>query len=82
MYGEVVIQEGNVRQWYRLFNEGRADMHNEVRSGGQSDITEDLKDWIDGHFREKKKKAMMSFIKFSHMFRCLFSTRLSKLTLI
>jgi hypothetical protein len=41
VYGEGVMNEGNVRKWRRLFNGGRAVVHNEARSGRPSVFTED-----------------------------------------
>jgi transposase len=46
VYGEGVMNESNVRKWYRVFNEGRTNVHDEERSGRPSLITEDLKKQI------------------------------------
>jgi hypothetical protein len=40
VYGEGVTNESNVRKWCRMFNEGRANVHDEERSGRPSLITE------------------------------------------
>jgi transposase len=32
IYGTTVMSEGTVRRWYRLFKDGRRDVHDEVRS--------------------------------------------------
>jgi hypothetical protein len=52
---EGVMKEENVRKWYRLFNEGRADVYNEKRSSGPSVIAEDLKVRVNGHVRENRR---------------------------
>jgi hypothetical protein len=37
------MNRSNVRKWYRMFNEGRTNVHDEERSGRLSPITEVLK---------------------------------------
>jgi hypothetical protein len=54
VYGEGVMNEGNVHKWCHLFNGGRTDVYNEVRSECTSLITEDLKDGVDAHVRENR----------------------------
>jgi hypothetical protein len=54
MYGEGVMNEGNMHKWCCLFNKGRTDLHNEARSGCLSFITEDLKDRVDAHVCENR----------------------------
>jgi hypothetical protein len=54
VYGEGVMNEGNVHKWYRLFNGRRTDVHDEVRSGCLSVVTEDLKDRVDAHVHENR----------------------------
>jgi len=36
------MSDGNVRQWYHLFEEGRTNIHGKERSGWPSVITDDL----------------------------------------
>jgi histone-lysine N-methyltransferase SETMAR len=52
VYGEGVMNKGNVCKWCCLFNGGRADVHNEAQSGRLSVITEDLKGRVDAHVCE------------------------------
>ncbi|GBN32494.1 hypothetical protein AVEN_89338-1 [Araneus ventricosus] len=40
--GENAMNEGMVRKWVRMFNEGRENAHDEERSGRPSLITEEL----------------------------------------
>jgi hypothetical protein len=46
VYGEGVMNESNVRKWYRMFNGGRINVHDEERYRRLSLITEDLKNRI------------------------------------
>jgi hypothetical protein len=55
VYGEGVMNEGNMHKWCNLFNGARTDVHNEARSGCQSVITKDLKDRIDAYIRENRR---------------------------
>jgi hypothetical protein len=52
VYGEGVMNKGNVHKWCHLFNGGRTDVHNEMQSGYLSVITKDLKDGVDAHVCE------------------------------
>jgi hypothetical protein len=52
-------------------------VHNEAQSGRPSVITEDLKDRVDT-FLQTGDSLLMSFMKFSNMFRDLSSMRLSQ----
>jgi hypothetical protein len=54
VYGEGVMNEGNVHKWYHLLNGGRTDVHNEARYGCPSVITEDLKSRVDAHIHENR----------------------------
>jgi hypothetical protein len=55
VYGEGVMNKGNVRKWCCLFNGGGMDVHNEVQSGRLSGISEDLKDRVDAHILENRR---------------------------
>jgi histone-lysine N-methyltransferase SETMAR len=56
MYGEGVMNEGNVHMWCHLFNGGRTDVHNEVRSGRPSSGACLLHDNAQPHTAEKTTK--------------------------
>jgi len=47
VYGLNVISESKVRQWCRLFKEGRTNVHDEERSGQPSVITDDLMEKVN-----------------------------------
>ena len=55
VYGPNVMSDGMVRQWCRLFKEGRANVHDEERSGRPSvikgDLVEKVKTTIRGNRR-------------------------------
>jgi hypothetical protein len=51
VYGQNVMSEGTVRQWCKMFKDGRTDVHNEEGSGQPSVLSDDLVQSVD-----KKKK--------------------------
>jgi hypothetical protein len=55
VYGEVVMNKGNMCKWCRLFNGGKTDVHNEARSGRPSVIIVDLKEKIHAHVCENTR---------------------------
>jgi hypothetical protein len=59
VYGEGVMNKGNVRKWSRLFTGGRTDVHNEARSGLPSGINQDLEIRVDAHVRGNKRFTRM-----------------------
>jgi len=42
VYGDNAMSDGMVRKWVWMFNEGRENVHNEVRSGRPSLVNDDL----------------------------------------
>jgi hypothetical protein len=42
VYGQNVTSEGTVRQWCRMFKDGRINVHDEGRSGGPSVVSDNL----------------------------------------
>ena len=42
VYGENAMSDGMVRKWFRMFNEGRENVHNEARSRQPSLVNDDL----------------------------------------
>ena len=42
VYGDNAISDGMVRNWVRMFNEGRENVHDEARSGRPSLVNDDL----------------------------------------
>jgi transposase len=47
VYLENVMSEGTVRQWCRIFKDGRTDVHDGERSGRSSVVSDDLVQSID-----------------------------------
>jgi transposase len=52
--GQNVMSEGTVRQWCRMFKDGRANVHNEERSGRPSAVSDDLVQSVDQKNYEKR----------------------------
>ena len=42
VYGDNALSDGMVRKWVRMLNEGRENVHDEVRSGHPSLVNDDL----------------------------------------
>jgi len=42
LYGDNAMSDGVVRKWVRMFNEGRENVHDELRSGRPSLVNDDL----------------------------------------
>ena len=42
VYGDNALSDGMVRKWVRMLNEGRENVHDEVRSGRPSLVNDDL----------------------------------------
>jgi transposase len=55
VYGEGVMNEGNVRKWCRLFIEGRTNVHDEERSGRPSLVTDDLRKDVNATIEEHRR---------------------------
>jgi hypothetical protein len=47
IYGQNVMSEGSVRQWCRMFKDGRTDVHNAEQSGQLSVVSDDLTQSVD-----------------------------------
>ena len=42
VYGDNAMSDGMIRNWVRMFNEGRENVHDEARSGRLSLVNDDL----------------------------------------
>jgi len=42
LYGDNAMSDGMIRKWVRMFNKGRENMHDEVRSGRPFLVNDDL----------------------------------------
>jgi transposase len=47
VYSQNVISEGTVRQWCRMFKDGRTNVHDEVRSGRPPVVRDDFVQSVD-----------------------------------
>ena len=54
VYGEHVMNAVSVRKWCTMFRNGRTDVHGAERSGRPSDITDALKQKVNGIIRENR----------------------------
>jgi len=55
VYGDNVMSVGLVRKWVRMFNEGRENMHDEVRSGRPSLVNDDLVCKVNKRVRDDRR---------------------------
>lgn len=55
IYGPHAMSDGQVRQWCRLFREGRENIHDEVRCGPPTVITDRLVDEVNAKIRENRR---------------------------
>jgi hypothetical protein len=69
VYDQNVMSEGTVRQWCKMFEDRRTNVHDKERSGQPSELS-DVKDGASQH---------QNFCVNFHKFHALFSTRLSQL---
>ncbi|GBN34924.1 hypothetical protein AVEN_54453-1 [Araneus ventricosus] len=55
IYGENVMTDGMVRKWVRKFNDGRANVHDEARSGRPSVVNDGLVAKVNEKIRENRR---------------------------
>jgi hypothetical protein len=55
VYGQNVMSEAAVRQWCRIFKDGRTNVDNEERSGRPSAVTDDLVRSVDPKNCERQR---------------------------
>jgi len=55
VYGKGVMNEGNVRKWYRFFKEGGKNVRNEERRGHPSLVTDNLKEKVKSRILENRR---------------------------
>jgi hypothetical protein len=53
--GQNLMSEGTVRQWYKMFTDGRTNIHDEERSGLPSVVSDDLVQNIDQKICERRR---------------------------
>jgi len=55
VYGDNAMSDGMVREWVRMFNEGRENVHDEARSGRPSLVNDDLLRKVNERVRDDKR---------------------------
>jgi transposase len=65
VYGQNLKNEGTVRQWCRMFKDGRTNVHNEERSGRSSAANDDLVQSIDQ--KTCQRRRTLFFMRFSQL---------------
>jgi transposase len=79
VYGQVTMSEATVRQWWRMFKDGRTNVQDEERSGRPSVVSDDLFKMLTKKFVKDGASQFQNFRVHLHKFRQLFPTRLSQL---
>jgi len=55
VYGDNAMSDGMVRKWFRMFNEGRENVHDEARSGRPSLVNDDLLRKVNERVRDNRR---------------------------
>jgi len=55
VYGDNAMNDGMVRKWVRMFNEGRENLHDEARNGGPSLVNDDLVSKVNERVRDDRR---------------------------
>jgi hypothetical protein len=54
------MSDGMVRRWYRMFSEGKTNVHDDDRSGCPSLVTVDLLDQVNEKIKKTKRFTFFS----------------------
>jgi len=55
VYGDNEMSDGMVRKWFRMFNEGRENMHDGAQSGRPSLVNDDLVSKVNERVRDDRR---------------------------
>jgi len=55
VYGDNAMSDGMVRKWVRMFNEGRENLHDDVRSGRPSLVNDDVVRKVNERVRDDRR---------------------------
>ena len=55
VYGDNAMNDGMVRKWVQMFNEGREKVHDEARSGRPSLVNDDLVRKVNERVRDDRR---------------------------
>jgi transposase len=79
VYGQNLMSEGTVRQWYRIFKDGWTNVHNEQQSGQPSVVNDDLVHSVEQKFVKDGTSQFQNFRVNFYRFHALLSKRLPQL---
>jgi len=72
VYGDNAMNDGMVRKWVRMFNEGRENVHDEARSGRPSLVNDDLVRKVNETVRDDRRFTISDLsLHFPHISRTL-----------
>jgi len=78
VYGDIAMSNGMVRKWVRMFNEGRENVHDEVRSGRPSLVNDDLVRKVNERVHDDRHFTISDLsLHFPHISRTLFYNNVS-----
>jgi len=70
VYGDNAMSDGMVRKWVRMFNGGREDVHDEVRSGRPCLVNDDLLRKVNERVRDDRRFTVSDLpLHFPHISR-------------
>jgi len=72
VYGDNATSDGMVRKWFRMFNEGRENVHDEARSGRPSLVNDDLVRKVNERVSDDRRFTILicpcTFLKFQGLY--------------
>jgi len=72
VYGDNAMSDVMVRNWVRMFNEGRENVHDEARSGRPSLVNDDLVRKVNERLRDDRRFTISDLsLHFPHISRTL-----------
>jgi len=73
VYGDNAMSDGMVRKWFRMFNEGRENVHDEVQSGRPSLVNDNLAHKANKRVRDDRRFTIYDLsLHFPQISRTLF----------
>jgi len=77
MYGDNAMSDGMVREWVRMFNEGRESLHDEARSGRPTLVNDDVVRKVNERVRDDRRFTISDLFRTFLRFQGLYSVTLS-----
>jgi hypothetical protein len=62
VYIQNIMSEGSVRQWYRMFKDGRKNFHDEERNGWPSTVSDNLVKMLTKKFVKDSALELQNFV--------------------